>query len=247
MRFSKQAAPFLVQKYLNDGTGESAIGGASQSAPSGVGASQWQQNYPGDRYILSAADALALSNTSVGTLYAGTYRYVATLSTSSSSPARAHAAFWDTVVTNNASNSATDQLYRVTSDEAANFGVTLFAGVYISNITKGNYGFIQESGKVAAQFATAITGTPALGKPVYLYGGGNNNNAVDVGSFDQLNAATAVAITATVDGNNNIAYNLAYTVFDTMFARHVGLAEATPSNNNISLIDINANRISFRW
>lgn len=234
-RFSKNA--IWRSTILNNNYSDTVIGGALTTSP-GTGPSQFQQTLPGDRIILSPADALAQSNNAVGNLYTGTYRYVASLSTSSSSPTRGHGAFWVDVT--NANNATTDGLYQVQSDEAANFGVVQFAGVFINNMTKGNYWWIQESGKATCSFRNVITGTPAIAAGVYLAAAGNNNNAVDVGAFDQLAAANSAAI---FTANSTTAY----TTVDNMLIRYVGPALTLPANNNTALVDLTLSRASFRW
>lgn len=232
-RFSKQAI-YASSKYFNNPTSDAIVGGQITAAPVGTQASQGIQDYPGDRVIFSPSDALVYSNNSVGNLYTGTYRYVGTRNNSASSPARGHAAFWDLTAlgANNIGSSATDATYQVTSDEAANIGVSLFAGVYINNIAAGNFWWIQESGKASCKFRTALTaGSAGIGAGVYLTGAGNSNNAADVGSFDQAGNANTTTLA----------------VVDQMMTRFVGVAETLPSNNNISLVDLTLSRASFRW
>lgn len=234
-RFSKQADWFSGK--LNANYSDATIGGTLTTAPSGLTASQFQQTLPGDRVILSPSDALANSNNNQN-LYTGTYRYVASKNNSSSSPTVGHGAFWVDVT--NANNVTTDALYQVQSDEAANFGVVQFAGVFINNMTKGNYWWIQESGKALCSFRNAITGVPAIAAGVYLAGAGNNNNAIDVGAFDQLAGANSAAI---FTANSNTGY----TTVDNMIIRYVGPALTLPANNNTALVDIVLGRASFRW
>lgn len=236
-RFSKQAL-YYSQPKLNSGNGDTVIGGALTTSPvTGAGApSQFQQTLPGDRIIFSPSDALAQSNNTVGNLYTGTYRYVTT-NNSTSAPTRGHGAFWLDVT--GANNSALDGSYQVSSDEAANFGVVQFAGVFISAPTKTNSWWIQESGKSTCAFRNAISGTPAIGAGVYLTGAGNNNNAIDVGSFDQLVAGNSAAIFA---ANSTTAY----TTVDNMLIRYVGPALTLPANNATAIVDICFNR-AFRW
>ncbi len=241
-RFSKQAV-YFSSKYLNNNVSDTVPGGAVNTAPSGLTVSQYQQTLPGDRIILSPTDAFAFSNNSVGNLYTGTFRYVGSRNNSSSSPTRGHAAFWDTTANgtgNNISSTACDALYQTTSDQAANIGIALFAGVYINNMTKGNWWWIQESGKATCSFITTITGTPAIAAPVYLYAAGNNNNAVDNGGFDQLDGANSAAIFA---ANSTTAY----TTVGAMIRNYVGPAETLPANNNTALVDLTLARASFRW
>jgi len=244
-RFSKQA-DYISLKLNANYTGDSVIGGNLTTAPSGLTASQGQATAPGDRIILSPADALIQQNNTTQKLYTGTYRYVASRNNSSSAPTRGHAAFWDTsaaaaVGNNNAATEASDALYQVTSDEPANFG-GLMAGVFINNMTKGNYWWIQESGKATCVFRTTLSGTATQGQGVYLALAGNNNNAQDVGAFDQIFAQNQTTIFA---ANGTAGYN----AIDNALVRYVGVAEQLPVANNTAgqLVDLVLNRASFRW
>lgn len=248
-RFAKQANFKGYGQWNTANINDTVIGGALSISPAGsnLGSQGWQ-NMPGDRVIFSPTDIVAFQNNNVGNLYTGTYRYV-NIANSVSSPSRGHSAFWVPVAFNNNANgnqAIQDGLYQVTSDEAANYGTSLFAGVFINTVPKGNntvnsYWWIQESGKVAVQFRTVISGTPAIGAGVYSTGGGNNNNAIDVGSFDQifgLNAGTTFSAANATTGYNAI---------DNAFVRFVGVAEQLPSNNNISVVDLAFRNGGFRW
>lgn len=238
--FSKQA-DWFSQRLNSANANDTVIGGALSVAPSGLNASQGFQTLPGDRVILSPIDALALSNNAVGNLYTGTYRYVLTYN-STSTPTRGHGAFWIPAAANN-NITAQDALYQTTSDEQANYGVSLFAGVYVNSPGKNNYWWIQESGKATCAFVNAITGTPAIGKGVYLAGAftaANNNNAIDVGAFNQLFGANQGVIFA---ANGTAGYN----AIDGMLVGYVGPAESLPANNNTAIVDITLGRASFRF
>ena len=242
-RFSKQAAPFFGQgRAINNGSGDSVVGGTLTGAPAGIGAQAWQQNLPGDRVIFSPADALAYSNNSVGNLYTGTYRYVGTRNNSTSSPTLGRAAFWDCTATgtgNNISSAACDALYQVNSDgNATGYTNSLFAGVFINNTTKGNWGWIQESGKASCQFRSGITGTAAIGAGVYVVGGVANNNTTDNGAFDQVSGANI--------GTGGAAAANFYASVEGLLLAHVGVAETLPANNNLALVDLFPTRF-FRW
>lgn len=234
-RFAKQAN-WIGAKFNSNNATDTTIGGALTTSPGTAGVSQGQATLPGDRIIFSPSDALYWSNNGVGNLYTGTFRYVTT-NNSSSSPARGHGAFW--LDATGAANATLDGTYQVSSDEAANFGVTQFAGVFLNAIGKNNSWWIQESGKATCAFRNAITGTPAIGAGVYLAGAGNNNNAIDVGAFDQLAAAnSAVVFTA----NSTTGY----TAIDNMLIRYCGPALTLPANNNVAIVDIPFSR-SYRW
>lgn len=238
--FSKQA--IYKSAPLNANYTDSVIGGALTTAPSGLTASQGQQTLPGDRILLSPADAYAASNNNNAVLYTGSFRYVAIKNNSSSNPTLGHGAFW--VDATGANNNSLDNQYQVQSDEAANFGVVQYAGAFMKNVTLNNatnyYWWIQESGKCTLAFRNAITGTPAIGAGVYLAGAGNNNNAIDVGAFDQLAGAnSAVLFTA----NSTTGY----TAIDNMLIRYMGPALTLPANNNTAIVDVGFQRASFRF
>jgi hypothetical protein len=240
-------------KYLNgnNANGETVIGGTVTAAPSGLTVSQFIANLPGDRFIMSPADAYAYSNNNQ-ILYTGTYRYVSSRNNSTSVPQYGRAAFWDLITSPGnytASNYQADEQYQVNSDEPANIGVSMFAGVYINNFGAGNYWFVQESGKATVRFcgnngtiqygSATTTGTPAIGQGVYLAAKANNNN-LNTGLFDQFGGANSAAI---FTANSTTAYN----TIDQMMTRYVGPAETLPSNGNLSLVDIVLSRASFRW
>lgn len=246
--FSKQAIyrgfPTLNGNY----NGDAVVGGTLTTSPStGAGSpSQYQQTQPGDRILLSPSDAYAACNNNNGVLYTGAYRYVASLNNSTSVPQQGRAAFWTTVTA--ANNNTLDNTYQVTSDEAANIGVSLFAGVYINNFAQGNYWWIQESGKASLRFrgnngnvlygGANLTGTPTIGQGVYLAAVGNNANN-NTGLFDVFTGANSAAI---FTANSTTAYN----TIDQMITRFVGVAESVPSNGNISIVDLTMQRSLFR-
>src|SRR3990170_3290702 len=127
----KPAAAVMDQgRFLNSGAGDSVIGGSISAVPSTVGAVAGKAARPGDRIIVGEEDALALSDTAIGTLYGGLYQYVTTKSTATAAFTRGKACFWDTAVAN--------KIFQVTSDESGSQGVALFAGVLINTLTSGN-------------------------------------------------------------------------------------------------------------
>lgn len=243
-RFSKQAAPYFTQgHYINNGNGDTVLYGNIATAPAGSTANAFLQNFPGDRIILAPADALAYSNNTVGNLYNGTFRYVGTRNNSTATPTIGRAAFWDPTAAgtgNNISSEAADVLYQVTPDgNAANYTNTLFAGVFINTLVKGNWWWIQECGKATCSFRATITGTPAIGSGVYLINPNPANNNNDNGSFDQLSGANI--------GAGPIAAANFYATIDGFLATYVGVAETLPANNNTGIVDIQFNRGGFRW
>lgn len=159
---TKQAV-FLSNKFLND-VNDPVSGGVTVSLPAGVQSPQVSQTIPGDRIVLDDATAVGLSDTTVGTLFGGIYMYTGTLSSSAAAPARGAAAFMRAADL----PSAVTGLYQVTADAQPSAAVpTLYAGVFINAITKGNFGWIQIGGVISTLFDSAIT-TAAVGNPVTL-------------------------------------------------------------------------------
>lgn len=154
----------LTAKFLND-VNDATSGGAVVSAPSGVPSAAISATQPGDRIVLDDASALALSDTTVGTLYGGVYMYVGTLSTATASPARGTLAFWRI---SDLPGGAT-QSYTVSSDVQPNTLLPAYiAGVFINPttssgtgvaLTKGNFGWIQVAGVASVLFDNTLTST----------------------------------------------------------------------------------------
>lgn len=207
-------------QFLNGGSGDSVIGGLIQSVPAGLNISQGIQTLPGDRMVVGEEDIAALTKSSVGTLFGGIYTYVRTNATSTATPTRGRAVFWDTTVAN--------KQFQVTPDEGGTTGVTLFAGVAIQTLTKGNAWWIQAAGPTACQFRTTMTGTPAIGSAIYLAAAGAG---ADVGTFDLFDGA---------------ATTLTYTLLGNALNRYVGPALTAPVNNTISVVTIPLGR-TYRW
>lgn len=146
-------ADFLTAAYLNT-VNDSVAGGAVVSVPSGAPSPQVSQTLPGDRIVLDDPTALALSNTSVGTLYGGIYQYMLSKSGSTASPAVGAPAFFV------AADIGT--IYEVTPDaNPTAAAATFFVGVYINAITVGNYGWIQIAGVVSVTYQGTVTDTAA--------------------------------------------------------------------------------------
>ena len=154
--FTKQVP--RITPRLNNYLGDAVVGGLITAAPSGLRVSAGDQTMPGDRIILNAVDALALSDTTVGTLYDGLYMYVRTRN-STLTPTIGKLAFWDTSVANG--------VHQVTADESGNQGVALRAGVFVSTLTKAYNWWIQVAGMVNVLFTTPFTGVPTDGCPVF--------------------------------------------------------------------------------
>ena len=223
-RLSKQAMPYRAAPWLNYDQYGTVIGGNVTAAPGNVGASQFQQNVPGDRFILAPADALAMQNNNTGgnnngILYTGIYRFGLTNANATASVLQGRALFWNPNAAGNNNNSAevADALFQVTPDGNSAYGVSLFAGVAICNIALGNYCIFQEAGKARVKFRATISGTPAVGAGVYLINPPVANNNTDNGTFDQITGQN-------VGAGPIAAANFATTI-DQYLVAYVGVAE----------------------
>lgn len=186
---------FLTAKFLND-VNDTVAGGAIVSVPSGAPSPAVSQLIAGDKVVLDDATALALSDTAVGTLFGGVYMYVGTLSTSTANPARGAGAFYRAADI----PSALGNLYQVTADAQPSAAVpTLFAGVFISAITKGNFGWIQTAGILMCLFDSTIT-TAAVGNPVTIKVSPTVASTFDVGVPSAATLAGAIATVETLIG-----------------------------------------------
>src|SRR5215475_10824876 len=120
----------LTAKFLND-VNDATSGGALVTVPAGVQSPQVSQTQPGDRIVLDDATALALSDTTVGTLFGCVYMYVGTLSSATASYVRGKCAFYRS---NELPGGAT-QSYTVTSDAQPTTALPAYiAGVFIDNL-----------------------------------------------------------------------------------------------------------------
>lgn len=185
----------LTAKALND-VNDTVSGGAIFSIPSGVQAPPYSQTLPGDRIILDDATALALSDTTVGTLYGGTYQYYGTYASATAAPALGAGAFYRAADL----PPAVSNLYRVTSDAQATAAIpTLIAGVFINAITKGNWGWIQTGGVVSCLFDHTITAA-AVGNGVTTKISPTTAGSFDVGAALAATTAGAIAGVDTLVG-----------------------------------------------
>jgi hypothetical protein len=159
--------------------GQASIGGRSKFA-----------GQLGKCLFVSQDQIAQLTDTTVGTLYGGRYRYVRRREDDDSSPALAPGkiAFWDTTITN------WQALFQVTTDEnlSSSANAIMRAGIFIGNIEPGEYGFIQELGEVYVRFRSVLTVAGAIGSPVYCAAVGDTG--LDQGTADVLTTdSTAVA------------------------------------------------------
>lgn len=164
---------------------EAIIGGVGN--PSGVSRYAGQL---GVRFPLQTAEALAASDTSVGTLFGGIYQYVLTKAASTLAPARGRFCFWDPAVAGD---------YIVTPDDPG--GTADVAGVYISAPTKGNHCIIQVEGWASVQCIASLTRTEGVGDVLVI---GTNSDVDNIDSNDaidgdNINSIVAIAIDLPVD------------------------------------------------
>jgi hypothetical protein len=146
---TKQAV-LLSAKYLND-VNDTVMGGVVSALPSGVQAPQASQTIAGDRIVLDDATALALSDTSVGTLLGGIYMYVQ-YKTTTRSAVVGGIGFWKQadVGTN----------YIAYGDaQPATATPSFIAGIFISAPTSGNFCWIQIAGVANVLFDSSVTAT----------------------------------------------------------------------------------------
>jgi len=121
-------------------------------------------------------DNNVFADTSIGTVYGGTFQYVR-LSSGSAEPARGQIVFWDVSVAVN--------LYQVTTLETGTVpGAQFMAGIVLNpDWTPGNYSYIQKLGLVSVKFRAALSAAPAgVGAAVYAAaaGAGVDNGLADV-------------------------------------------------------------------
>ena len=172
----------------------------------GTGAADYPSQV-GSRMVLGNDDVQIKNQT---TLFGGEYQYVQMYSSVTSTPAVGLIAFWQS-----------DTSYVVTTDEPT--GVSDIAGVLVSAVTKGNYGWVQIEGKVNVAFrATIGKATPAIGDYVTCaaLGAGADNAKADV-----------------------VADSTTYT---TVIARHfLGIAVTAPTSGASSPVRLSFSRKNF--
>lgn len=151
--FTKQA-DFLTAANLND-VNDATVGGQIQSVPTNVPATQGIQTLPGDRIILDDATALALSDTTVGTLYGGIYMYCNVTWTTQAAAVGGVAFFRASDI-----GSTTTTPYVAYGDAQPTTVIpTYILGVFINAISKSNYGWIQVAGIASVLFNSTVTST----------------------------------------------------------------------------------------
>lgn len=169
--------------------------------------------------VLGEEDAAALTNTTTGTLYGGMFQYIRTPSGSTATPTVNRAMFWDVSVANSQ--------FQATPDENGASGISPFAGIMVNTITKGNFWWLQNAGRVRAKFRAALTGVAADGQAVYNAAAGAG---ADVGSFDVLDGAG----------------NPTFTQIGNALVRYVGPAQGLPVAGAVSTINLPLSKM-YRW
>src|ERR1035437_2799052 len=169
-------ADMLTAKYLND-VNDSVVGGAIVSVPSGAPSVLYSQTQLGDRIVLDDVTALALSDTTIGTLYGGVYMYtkvsITTRPIVRGGIAYFHAA--DVVAGNNG--------YYVYSDANPSTAVpTYVAGIFINVITTAYSGWIQVAGAASVLFDSGTLTAIAAGNWVTAKVSATTASTADVGA-----------------------------------------------------------------
>jgi hypothetical protein len=183
----------VAARFLND-VNDASIGG--NPAPFLI--SQPVGGQLGDIAYLSAAMAAQMSDAAVGTLFEGLYMYVqmdpAAVATGT---VRGGLTFWKDF-----------ENYIVGIDAPTVPNLSMFSGVALNVVSKGNYGWVQVSGKASVQFAAVVT----------------DATAGDLVIVDQTPGKVA----------NTLADATA--VLTKMARSVIGVAINAPANNTISLV-----------
>jgi hypothetical protein len=155
------------------------------NAPAGYPGNTTESLYAGQlgKYEWYSPDQIAqMFKASVGTVYAGRFRYVRMRSTDIDSPALAIGSilFWDTTVTD------WQNAYQVTRDEnlSSEDNAVMIAGIYLGGFEAGNYGFIQDRGNARVRMRAVLTVAGAIGSRVYAAATGDTGS--DQGAADTL-------------------------------------------------------------
>ena len=156
---------------------DSVVGGVPTGSDNDVSQVQGQLG----KSIWLDPDQIIFDST-VGTLYGGSYRYVRLRAADTPAVVVGQIAFWDTTV------SDWTTAFQVTREEDLSSvdNAIFIAGIFISVPTAGNYCFIQELGVVPVKFRATLTSTGQIGSRVYAAAAGDGS---DEGLADVLNTA----------------------------------------------------------
>jgi hypothetical protein len=181
----------VAARFLND-VNDTAIGG-SPAAVSGLSPVPGQL---GDLAYLSAAQALQLSDTAVGTLYEGLYMYVqmdpAAVATGT---VRGGLVFWKDF-----------ENYIVGIDAPTVPNLSLVGGVALNVVSKGNYGWVQTAGKASVLFAAAVTDATAGDLVIVDQTPGKvANTLADATAILAKMARSVIGVAITAPANNTVS------------------------------------------
>jgi hypothetical protein len=176
----------LTAKYLND-VNDTVAGGAIVSVPAGAPQVGQSQTLPGDRIVLDDATALALSDTTIGTLFGGVYMYVG--NTSDGASVRGKCAFFKA-----ADIGGSTSIYEVTILAQPSTSIpTYLAGIFINVISASNWGWIQVAGAASVLFDSASITAGVAGNWVTAKVGATTASTADCGA-----AASVVTLAALI-------------------------------------------------
>lgn len=171
-----------------------------QSTPTASGSLTQYAAGLGSRVWLDGSPLGVKYDSGVGTLYGGKYQYVQFYN-GTVAPAVGQVTVWAWNQTN-----AAFENYVVSCDlTAANLG--RFAGVALNAVTKGNYGWIQVTGKASVLFGTLTAATPADGDMICLNsstGAADDPTQTTNVTYALLKAAIGTAIGAPVASQTNL-------------------------------------------
>ncbi len=195
--FGTNQAPRVTAQYLN------AVNDPAPGVPLASPSGSIVQDYLGQLGALLTLDdemAAKLSDSTVGTLYAGVYQYVKFLAGTTAAPTRGYMCAWSDF-----------ENFVVTMDITDVLSGKL-AGVCLNSVTKGQYGWIQVAGKatVLCKASSITKATPADGDLLILTSA--TTNTVDVLADNtnltslQLKRSVGVALQAPVAGAVKLAW-----------------------------------------
>jgi hypothetical protein len=129
------------------------------------------------KILLVTSEQIALlSDSDIGTLYAGAYQYVQLASGDSPAAGIGEGLFWQ----------GTPSSFIVSTDSNGGFTNTpSVAGIYIGGMAPGNYGFMQIEGIATVRYASTLTVAAATGLPVIINAAGfaDTNAGTNVPNF----------------------------------------------------------------
>ncbi len=165
-----QSPIIRVTTGLLNTVNDEIVGGASQSLSTAskfggqLGKSIW----------VESDNIGKMTDTAIGTLFAGGYQYVK-FAADLGTIVAGQLMYWD--------ETAVPNTFTVTDDvDSTTFNYQSFAGFALGVITAGYHGFIQIAGLASGLYVASITGTKAIGRPVM-------GSIVTSGRIDVIDAA----------------------------------------------------------